>query len=216
MREPTRPSVAARTRCRRLEGRLPRGRRMRGWPAQPCFRESAPAIDAPRTSAPVRLAFERSARVKSDPASRAWSNRARRNFTLAKRIRRASSSRSRGRRLAALSWSRCTSTVPPHPLDALGMAAGLPGAEENCGHGSRRREPPQDREHIAKQPALEEQPHQRRPMRRSSMRAHSMTPTVGARCDGVRAGGYRVRLPRELSKIGCPARYGSPEDAQAP
>ena len=63
-----------------------------------------------------------------------------------------------------------------HVLDTLGVAAGLPGAEENRGNGSRGGEPSQEREHIAKQPALEEQPHQRSPLRRSSMRAHSMTP----------------------------------------
>jgi hypothetical protein len=65
---------------------------------------------------------------------------------------------------------------PPHVLDALGGAAGLAGAEENRGDGSRRGEPSQESEHIAKQPPLEEQPHQRSPLRRSSIRAHSMTP----------------------------------------
>jgi hypothetical protein len=33
---------------------------------------------------------------------------------------------------------------PPHILDALGVAAGLPGAEENRGDGSRRGKPPQE------------------------------------------------------------------------
>jgi hypothetical protein len=61
-------------------------------------------------------------------------------------------------------------------LDALGIAAGLPGAEQNCGHAGRRGKPSQEREHIAKQPALDEQPNQRRPLRRSSMRAYSLTP----------------------------------------
>jgi hypothetical protein len=40
---------------------------------------------------------------------------------------------------------------PPHVLDALGSAAGLLGAEENPGDGSRSRKPFQEREHIAKQ-----------------------------------------------------------------
>src|SRR5512147_742708 len=57
---------------------------------------------------------------------------------------------------------------PPHILDALGITAGVPGAEKNCGDGSCGGKPPQDREHIAQQPALEPQPHQRRPLRRSS------------------------------------------------
>jgi hypothetical protein len=45
-----------------------------------------------------------------------------------------------------------------HPLATLDIAAGLPDAEENRGDGSRGSEPSQEREHIAKQPALEEQP----------------------------------------------------------
>src|SRR5512144_417604 len=73
----------------------------------------------------------------------------------------------------SLKLGTCTSIVR-HALDKLGITAGLPGAERNRGHTGRGGEPPQEREHIAKQPALEEQPHQRRPLRRSSMRAHSM------------------------------------------
>jgi hypothetical protein len=46
-----------------------------------------------------------------------------------------------------------------HALDALGIAAGLPGTEENGGHASRGGKPSQEREYMAKQPALEEQPH---------------------------------------------------------
>ena len=65
---------------------------------------------------------------------------------------------------------------PPHGLDALGVAAGLPGAEENRGDGSRGGKPSHEREHMAQQPALEEQRHHASPWRRSSMRAHSMTP----------------------------------------
>src|SRR5512147_1051820 len=64
---------------------------------------------------------------------------------------------------------------PPHVLDTLGIAAGLAGAEENRRNGSCGGEPTKEREHIAKQPALEEQPHQRSPWRRSSIRAHNMT-----------------------------------------
>ncbi|QLH37728.1 MAG: hypothetical protein HWD60_00180 [Defluviicoccus sp.] len=48
---------------------------------------------------------------------------------------------------------------PPHVLDALGIAAGLPGTEQHCGDTSRGGEPPQEREHMAQQPALEEQQH---------------------------------------------------------
>ena len=43
----------------------------------------------------------------------------------------------RGRRLAALSWSRCTSIASAAGLDTLGGAAGLPHAEENGGDGTR-------------------------------------------------------------------------------
>src|SRR5512147_2352515 len=53
---------------------------------------------------------------------------------------------------------------PPHALDALGIAACLLGAEENRGDGSRGGKPSQECQHIAKQPALQEQPHQRRPL----------------------------------------------------
>ena len=70
-----------------------------------------------------------------------------------------------------MSWSRCYLHRSPHVLDALGIAAGLPGAEEHRSDGTRGGEPSQEREHIAKQPALEEQPHQRRFLRWSSMRA---------------------------------------------
>ena len=60
-------------------------------------------------------------------------------------------------------------------LDALGIAAGLAGAEENRSDGGRCSKPPQECEHNAKEPPLGEQPHQRSPFRRSSMRAHSIT-----------------------------------------
>jgi hypothetical protein len=65
--------------------------------------------------------------------------------------------RLRGRRLAASSWSRCISIVAACFQDAC-SAAGLAGAKENRGDGGRSGEPSQEREHMAKQPALDEQP----------------------------------------------------------
>jgi hypothetical protein len=43
---------------------------------------------------------------------------------------------------------------PPHGLDAFGIAAGLPGAEEHGGDGSLVGKPSHERERIAKQPML--------------------------------------------------------------
>jgi hypothetical protein len=45
-------------------------------------------------------------------------------------------------------------TVVPHSFDTLGVAAGLAGAEENRGDGSRGGKPSQESEHI-EQPALQ-------------------------------------------------------------
>ena len=62
---------------------------------------------------------------------------------------------SRRRRLSTAIARPPTLTVVPHSFDTLGIAAGLPHPEENCGNTSRGGQPSQECQNIAKQPALQ-------------------------------------------------------------